>query len=208
MDFVIPRVSENQIAIITSRSAGVIAAHLASDARMNTRQPNKYIDGIDPLVRSDPALTSLSQLGTPIWDRVTFSHKGYTDNKGILIDPQQITFEAILISVTFPRNIIKTVIQGRNGTVKEYIGEGDANVSFRGVICGINGHYPAAEVALLRSIATAPSPIEVYSEYLQNLDINTIVFEDRSFEQEEGGRSYQTFSLNAVSDTPQELMIT
>jgi len=102
---------------------------------------------------------------------------------------------------------VKTEIQGRNGTVKEYIGEGDAQLSFRGIITGLNGQYPAGEVAQLRTLSLAPVPVPVISEFLNNLDIYTVVFEDRSFEQEEGGCSYQTFSLNAISDTPQELKL-
>jgi hypothetical protein len=117
------------------------------------------------------------------------------------------TFQAILISVSFPRVIIKTEIQGRNGTVKEYIGEGDAQIGFRGVICGANGQYPASEVVALLKIVQAPVEIPVICSYLHNLGIYTIVFEDRTFDQEEGGYSYQTFSFSAISDTPQELKI-
>jgi hypothetical protein len=94
---------------------------------------------------------------------------------------------------------------GRNGTVKEYIGEGDASISFKGVITGKNGHYPIEKVELLKQIIQAPISIPVVCKYLNDLDIHTIVFEDRILDQQEGGYSYQTFSLNAISDTPQEL---
>jgi len=112
-----------------------------------------------------------------------------------------------LISCVFPRNIVKTEIQGRNGTVKEYIGEGDAQISFRGVITGGNGHYPKQEVYNLMQLVKAPVSVPIVSDYLNNLGINAVVFDDRSFEQEEGGYSYQTFSVNAMSDAPVELHI-
>jgi hypothetical protein len=158
-----------------------------------------------------------SELGTDVYSQVTFgSAVGenpeethlYTGVDGLTYAIPKITFQAILISVSFPRNIVKTEIQGRNGTVKEYIGEGDAQISFRGVITGKNGHYPRDEVNALKMLIKAPVSIPVVSDYLNNLDIYNIVFDGRSLEQEEGGYSYQAFSLNAMSDYPVELHIT
>lgn len=209
--FFIPRVSPAQIGMIAARSAGVIAASLAAEARNNASRPNPFNGRIDT---TDTRVTELykSQLGTPVFIDVTF---GDNQNPTVYRDLKTNTdvtlpvmvFQAILCSVVFPRNIVKTEIQGRNGTVKEYIGEGDAQISFRGIITGLNGQYPADVVAELRALSLAPVPVPVISEFLNNLDIYTVVFEDRSFEQEEGGYSYQTFSLNAISDTPQELRL-
>lgn len=209
--FFIPRVSPAQISTIAARSTGVIAASLAAEARNNASRPNPFNGRIDT---TDTRVTELykSQLGTPVFIDVTF---GDNQNPTVYRDLKTNTdvtlpvmvFQAILCSVVFPRNIVKTEIQGRNGTVKEYIGEGDAQISFRGIITGLNGQYPADVVAELRALSLAPVPVPVISEFLNNLDIYTVVFEDRSFEQEEGGYSYQTFSLNAISDTPQELRL-
>lgn len=204
--FIIPKVSPLQIGMIAARSPGIIAVGLANDARRNAPANNQY--KIDQTITADAPLSGVfSDLGTPVWDQVTFGTVEYTDSKGTETATPTITFQSILVSVSFPRNIVKTAIQGRNGTVKEYIGEGDAMISFRGVITGKNGHYPIDEVNALKLVIMAPVPIPITSKWLQNLDIHSIVFEDRSLEQEEGGYSYQTFSLNAISDTPQELRI-
>lgn len=138
---------------------------------------------------------------------ITFESVTYTDQEGKSIRTPQLELSQILVSVTFPRNIIKTQIQGRNGTVKEYIGEGDATISFRGVLTAKNGASPKDQINTLKQIMNAPVAIPVSSSYLQNLDIYSIVFEDRTLEQEEGGYSYQSFTINAVSDIPQELDI-
>jgi len=209
--YFIPRVSPAQIAIIAARSTGVIAASIAAEARNNASRPNPYAGQVDQLSLKSKELYK-STLGTPVFIDVTF---GDSKNPTVYKDLKTgndttlpvMTFQAILCSVVFPRNIVKTEIQGRNGTVKEYIGEGDAQLSFRGIITGLNGQYPSGEVAQLRTLSLAPVPVPVISEFLNNLDIYTVVFEDRSFEQEEGGYSYQTFSLNAISDTPQELKL-
>lgn len=207
-EYVIPKVTPTQVAIIASRSSGIIATQIAAESRINSSRSNPYFDAIDPLSQRDAALNTPSQLGTPIWDRVTFKAVNYTLPDGTERTSPEMTFEAILISVSFPRNIVKTEIVGRNGTIKEYIGEGDAQITFRGIITGANGHYPLEEVGVLMDIIKAPIAIPVVCKYLQNLDIDTIVFEDRSLEQEEGGYSYQTFSLNAISDTPIEVKTT
>ena len=203
----IPKLTTLGTGLTIGRTAGILAVEAMGKARQNAPRQNKYIDGIDPINKKDPALSTLSQLGTLIWDRVMFPKTKYIDEYGQSKTTPEITFEAILISVSFPRNIVKTSIQGRPGTVKEYIGEGDAQITFRGVIAGANGHYPIEEVSVLKDILKAPVPIPVISRYLQNLDIHSVVFEDRTIDQEDGGYSYQTFSINAISDTPQELLI-
>lgn len=207
--YFIPRVSPAQIAIIGTRSNGIIAANLLAEARNNRPVNNPYVGQINDTGEAKTHLYR-SDLGTYVYIDVTF---GDSQNPTVYRDLKTntditlpiMTFQAILCSVVFPRNIVKTEIQGRNGTVKEYIGEGDAQISFRGIITGLNGQYPADLVAQLRALSLAPIPVPVISEFLNNLDIYTVVFEDRSFEQEEGGYSYQAFSLNAISDTPQEL---
>ena len=206
-DYNIPVFTPQQVSIVGARSTGIIATSMAAEARNNAPRNNPYASGINPMSTADPALTTLSQLGTPIWDKVKFGAVNYTLADGTERTSPAIEFEAILISVAFPRNIVKTPIQGRDGTVKEYIGEGDAQISFRGIITGKNGHYPIDEVAILKDVIKSPVPIPVMCRFLQNLDIHSVVFEDRNLEQEEGGYSYQVFSLNAISDTPQELLI-
>jgi len=208
-EFVIPRVSAAQIGMIAGRSAGIIATGLQQDARRFAPDNNPYVGQIDQSSDLDsPIHGHKTEFGTDVWVEITFGSVKYTDATGKSITTPKITFQAILVSVSFPRNIVKTEIQGRNGTVKEYIGEGDAQISFRGIITGKNGHYPEEQVAELMKLIKAPVPIPVFSVYLQTMDIDSVIFEDRNLEQEEGGYSYQTFSLNAISDTPQELKIT
>jgi hypothetical protein len=202
--FVIPKVTTLQAGLVTGRSAGIVAVGLMKDARRNAPRDNQY--SVEPISSVDRA-KYLSDLGTPVWDQVTFGTVQFINSKGEPDATPTMTFQAILLSVSFPRNIVKTTIQGRDGTVKEYIGEGDAQISFRGIICGANGHYPIDEVNALKALMSAPVAIPVMSTFLQNLDIHSVVFEDRNLEQEEGGYSYQTFSLNAISETPQELQM-
>lgn len=147
-------------------------------------------------------------LGTPVFADVTLKGGQYTDNiTGSVITYPEIKLATVLLTVSFAARIVKTEIQGRDGTVKEYIGQDDAKVSINGIITGRNGHYPAFEVGLLNEWRRAPVSKSVVSAYLQNLGINNLVVESFDIPQIAGGYSYQTFSMECISDAPVELKI-
>lgn len=148
-----------------------------------------------------------SQLGTPVFSDITFKAVQYTDNAGNVINTTDLTYAAVLLSVDQAKKIIKTEIQGRNGTVKEYIGMDDYSIKVQGIITGGNGIHPRNEIASLKRMLDAPVPIPVISAYLQNLGINNAVVQSYSFAQEEGGMSYQTFSIDLLSDEPQDIVL-
>lgn len=207
-EFFIPKVTPAQIALIGARTAGIIAVNIATEARRNASTSNYYNGQLDKYYTPKTKSTSQpSELGNSVFGDVSFGTVSYTDIQGNTIATATLNFQAILISVTFPKRVVKTEIQGRDGTVKEYIGQGDAQISFKGVITGTNGVYPTDSVAALKDMLNAPVAIPVYSEFLSNFGVNSIVFENSTFEQDEGGYSYQTFSLGGISDTPLELKI-
>jgi hypothetical protein len=119
----------------------------------------------------------------------------------------QLRYEAVLITVNQAKKIVKTEIQGREGTVKEYIGMDDYAVQVNGVITASNGRHPATEISDLKKMLDAPIPIGVACAYLQNLNIMSMVVESYELGQQPGGYSYQQFSITFVSDVPQELRL-
>lgn len=206
-EIVIPKVSPQQVAMIAGRSAGQIITQINSQARISTRQ-NEYLGRIDPgALVDDPIFGRKTDFGTPIWVEITFGSVTYTDNANKTVTTPKISFQSILVDISFPRNIVKTEIAGRNGTVKEYIGEGDAQINFRGVMVGNNGHYPQELIAEMVKMIKAPVAIPVFSVHLSTMGIDSVVFDSSSFEQEQGGYSYQAFSVQAISDIPHELQI-
>ncbi len=211
---------KNPIGLAANVARGIIESTVKrTQAKEHLYQSKEY--EIDQTITDDVQNGSsnfgVSSLGTPVYSQITFGlSQGensdeattYFGTDGLIYALPIITFQSILISCVFPRNIVKTEIQGRDGTVKEYIGEGDAQISFRGVISGLNGHYPKDEVRKLAQLVKAPVSVPIVSDYLNNLGVYNVVFDERSFEQEEGGYSYQGFSVNAMSDYPVELHIT
>jgi len=104
--------------------------------------------------------------------------------------------------------VIKTEIQGRDGTVKEYIGRDDAHITINGVITGSNGVYPREQVKALKEWLDAPVSKSIVTWWLDNLGISEIVVENYTIPQVQGGYSYQMFSIDAISDIPVQLRIT
>jgi hypothetical protein len=128
-----------------ARAAG-IRTTIVPIPKNNDYDSGKLSAGFQP---PDPKLYD-SPIGTPVYSDLELIGGTYTDQiTGRSVNFPTIKFNAVIMTVQFVSRIIKTEIQGRNGTVKEYIGEDDAQITIQGVITGFNGHYPATEVNAL-----------------------------------------------------------
>lgn len=189
---------------------------------------NQYI-GAALNVQGKDTPIGISSLGTPIYTDLTLMGLSYTDNlsQKVIELPNDrfrngvgsvtgsahgggfyMNIETVLITVEQPIRVIKTEIQGRNGTVKEYIGADDSRITINGVITSKNGVYPREETKRLKAWLDAPVAKGIVAWWLDNLGISSIVIENYSIPQTEGYYSQQFFSIQAVSDLPVELKIT
>lgn len=166
---------------------------------VNIIQPNpvKY-----NLPLNNPTDTQLyrSSIGTPVLVDLTFLASSYTDENGNNYTFNDFTLETVLITINQQKNIVKTQIQGRKGTVKEYIGLGDWVITINAIIPGTNGAFPKFEMEQLKIIAGCPKAIAITSWYLQMFDINSIVVENFDTAQEGGMYSTPAFTMGCVSD--------
>jgi len=110
-------------------------------------------------------------------------------------------FERCIITCEQAKNIITTSILGKNGTVKEYIGLNDYEISLDVMIFGKNGLYPRDKVDALRKYLTYQFAINIECPYLNKLGINYIVIRDFDVSMEEGGISQQRVHIRALSDS-------
>ncbi|MGV7234659.1 MAG: DUF6046 domain-containing protein [Nitrosomonadaceae bacterium] len=153
-----------------------------------------------------PDIQASRYLGTPVYSALGIPSQTYTDLDGQQITTQNLTIETVLMTVSQTKNIITTAIQGRNGTVKEYISDGDYQIEIRGVIAsGAGDVYPENEVTALVEICRAPVAIEIFSEFMDFFEIDTAVVESYDFPQVEGFRDNQPFTIRLLSDVPIEL---
>lgn len=167
---------------------------------------NEYDGKIDKTTVADAPLYR-GPLGTPVVSDVVFPAGNYTSNTGQLVTFSEVKLMTVLLTVDQAKKIIKTEIQGRDGTVKEYIGMGDYDISIDGILTGGNGHYPVDEVQALKRVLDAPIPLKIVSRYLHNLDVFNVVVESYNFPQTAGGYSQQPYSIKCISDAPVELII-
>lgn len=153
----------------------------------------------------------MSDLNTPVYTDLTLgdptveSYNKYTDNNNVQHSFTPMTFATCLITVQQSKKIVVTEIQGRDGTVKEYIGMDDFQITINGIIPGVNGQYPQTTVNQLFQILKAPIPIAVVGWWINNLEIYNVVIKDFTIPQVAGGYSEQTFTITAISDTAQEI---
>ena len=196
MQYIIPK---------NNTPVGTVAKYAGlNNVRIINASVNPYV--IPNGVQKDEPI-GISELGTPIYSDITFDACSYTDNNGRRIDVDEVNVQTVLITLDQPINIVKTVIQGRDGTVKEYIGKDDMQVTINGIITGKNGVYPLQKVNDLKAWLDAPISKGLTTWWLDNLGISNVVVSSFQFPQTEGGYSYQVFSISAISDTPVELKI-
>lgn len=191
MEYIIPKNGNKELKTV-SKYSGLSNVRIINAVNPYIIQNNETKD--EPI--------GLSELGTPIYSDITFDACKF-DGKDIA----EVNVQTVLITVDQPINIIKTVIQGRDGTVKEYIGKDDMQITINGIITGKNGVYPRDKVNLLKQWLDAPISKGITTWWLDNMGVSNVVVSSYSFPQTEGGLSYQMFSINCISDLPVELKI-
>lgn len=146
-----------------------------------------------------------SKLGTPLYATLTIKAGSY-DTRTDTITFEEVILENALVDVSMSKNIVKTSIQGRKGTVKEYVSLGDYVVNISGSIISDNQkEYPEIEVKALEKAMIAPIALDVICEPLNRLGIYQLVVESYNFPTKQGFIGTQVYSISAVSDMPIEL---
>jgi len=194
--------------------AGIDAAELINtQEEAKSAASNKYqdklpetpeIDSYESKTYSDlPSYTS--KLGTAVMSDLDIDP---LKDSGV----SYIQIPTVLFTVNQKKNIITTSVQGRNGTVKEYISDVDFTINVKGVLVGDNGKYPRVgfpsgtkggvnSVEDLINLFKLNRSVTVNSWYLRQFGITEMVITDYNFPQNEGEYSVQPFEFNAISDT-------
>lgn len=137
-------------------------------------------------------------------EEYNISTKSYTKKE---VSGTEIILDTVLIDVRRSKVIVETSINGMNGTVAEYISNGDFEITISGALVSKNKSFPEAELKKLLKIIDAPVAIKVESEYLSFFNISEIRISSESYQQREGLYNTQLFSFSAKSNTPLELKL-
>lgn len=201
-NFRVPKKTENPLILNTVASSAVFG--LANFAGLNNikiqdAQNSPYI--IEEGGAQDiPLQKFVSKLGTVVYSNIIFNAGVILGENGVADIWDDFRIDDVLLTVSQSKKIITTEIQGRDGTVKEYIGLDDFQIQITGRLNGSYNVNPKELTRQLKIILSAGQPLEITSWYLQNLDITDIVVKDFNFGQTEGEYSTQYFTINALSD--------
>lgn len=169
-------------------------------------------------VNYDPP-NEASMLGTPVYDNIVLGKLDgnlFLDITGETDAYSGFKINQVLIEVSGTNNVVTQPIQGRNGTIKQYISQGDLSILIRGTISGrynpstnkwesakklgVNYH-PKEELRRLINICKVGNSIPVTSDFLNDImGVDDIVITDFNMPQTEGGRYSQVFEISALSD--------
>jgi hypothetical protein len=145
-------------------------------------------------------------LGLPIMSYFEFIAGAYTPAQGgepVQYDGVKLT--NVLVTITQTKNIVTTAINGRNGTVKEYVSDGDYVISLTGSVVSPDNIYPTAAVRALRELMSVPASLEFSCPFLEQFDITNVVVTDFDFSETAGTRNMQAFTISLLSDEIIEL---
>lgn len=117
-----------------------------------------------------------------------------------------------IVTVEAPMTVVKTPIQGRRGTVKEYISQGDYGVVIRAILAtdlhaADRFAYPLPQVQKLRALCELGVALPVSGFLLDTYGIKNLVVENVRYEALPGFVNLQAYELQCVSDEPIELTL-
>jgi hypothetical protein len=137
-----------------------------------------------------------SLLGSLIWSDLRLRY-----------DDIDIYFDTVLFNVSQAKNIVTTSVQGRDGTIKEYISDGDYEIDVRLLIVNDQSKiYPVDRVNDVIALLRIKDSLEAISPFLQAFNIFNVVVTDYRALSREGFMNTQPFEINMISDNPIELV--
>ena len=119
-------------------------------------------------------------------------------------DGERLEMNDAVVTLQRQRNIVSTPMVGMDGTVKEYINEGDYSIDIAvGIQAVSDGHivdeYPSDGIRELRKFLDEKEALNVHSEFLDIFDITKMVVTEVKLTQNTAS-NYQTLAIKAVSD--------
>lgn len=160
---------------------------------------------------SDEVLAT-SYLGTPFFSTLIFDETKILDDPDVKAEEAEtidrLELGTVLMTINKSKNIVKTEVQGRVGTVKEYISDGDYTIRVQGQLTTPSRSKAPVELATqLNRFLSLGQSLEVAGKFLEIFDIETIVIISYSIAEKEGTRNEYDFSINMESEEPIELTI-
>jgi hypothetical protein len=166
-------------------------------------QPKMFIQGprvevelsdSDMFIRDDAKYEGTSVFGTPLF-------------MPCRLDDYMLPNEP-LITINGQNTIVKTLLTGVKGSVKEIINSDDYVIKIQGIIVNEDSDdLPEDDIRTMRTILEKKDSIFISNRLLTLFDIHQVVIESFTFPGVEGQQNCQAYEINCISDWPIELML-
>jgi len=144
-----------------------------------------------------------SPMGTPVVSQIRFAPANDPDGRrfeGYTMSP------TTMVKVRKGKNIVRTSVQGRDHTVKEYISQDDPVITFTGLIINLDSlDPPHEELRQLDDLFSFRPQLTVQCRYLNALGITALVIQDFQSEEIMGSPNVYKFQIRALGDLPEQL---
>lgn len=134
-------------------------------------------------------------LGAVAKDNITFGEIQTAQTK-----IPSFVFKSAIMSVKQQKHIVSTPVIGRNGSVHQYVSDGDYSIDIKGAI--IEETQDMIQLAQLAEICKQSTSIKIYSDFLSLFGISDIIISSFTFNQKEGYEKLFICELQALSDNP------
>ncbi len=158
--------------------------------------PGLYRPPLATSVPNTPHFNTLDWVGVPTLTSLTLKSKG-----------QELVLNECVCTVTMEKNIVQTALQGRNGTIKEYVSDGDYQVELCAALTSACDQYPIEELRKLMGFLQTNDALLVGDDsFLGLFGITDLIVKSYGFNQETHSNR-QTFTLCCLSDTAYEIKL-
>lgn len=129
-----------------------------------------------------------------------------TDMAVVVPDEGVLLMNDVTMNVSLQKEIVKTTLVGRAGTIKEYVTDGDYQINMSVGVVAVNDsgeiidQYPERAMAQLRKIMERPEALEVSSAFLDVFGITHIVVTGFTAKQMTHSNR-QVVEITAINDT-------
>lgn len=144
----------------------------------------------------------VSALGTPVFDDVTFLPGNYKPKGGgKQVEYAGLSLQAVKVVVTQSKNIVKTQVAGRDGTIKEYCSLGDFNINITAKISELFNIFPADQLFAWKGLAFTPVKIEIISKFINEyFEVYDVVVTDFDASPVVGSLNEVNLNISLLSD--------
>lgn len=205
MEFKLP-----ELTIFTSNVRYNPALGAAVNTLLNTRSQDEY----------NIALETATKIATGYENVTVYKKKDYGQSSNLAGMPlfmplrlkgvdglEDLLLESAIVEASRAKNIVTTVIQGRDSSVRELINNGDWSINVTGMLCNNEAQYPMDLFLKLSAFLDLKKPIQIEHEVLNARGIYEIVIYSDNSIQKTGHINVQPYSFTCESSKPLPLII-